>query len=153
MFAELAVVRAESGEEVGVDIEFAGNFAVNEDGDDDFGFGFKRAGEIAGIGIDVVDDDGFAGGSGGTTDPLVERNASVRRHGAFEGAENENVTIAFLFEHVEPNPVVAGELLVKDGDNALHESFGRGRSFGEGIENRYQVSRFGTCGGHGNSRT
>ena len=152
MLAELAVFGAGSCEEVGVDIEFAGNFTVNEDGDNDFGFGFEGAGEIAGIGIDVVDDDGFAGGSGGTTDALIEGNASVRRHGAFEGAENEDVAIGFFFEHVKANPIVTGELLVEDCDNTLHERFGGGRSFGEGIESRDQVRRFGMCGGHRNSR-
>ena len=50
VFAELAIAGAEGGEEVGVDVEFTDDFAVNEDGDDDFGFGFEGAGEIAGIG-------------------------------------------------------------------------------------------------------
>ena len=36
MFAELAIIGAKSGEEVGVDVEFASNFPVNELGDDDF---------------------------------------------------------------------------------------------------------------------
>jgi len=40
VFAEFAISRAEGGEEVGVDIEFTDNLAVDEDGDDDFGFGF-----------------------------------------------------------------------------------------------------------------
>jgi hypothetical protein len=44
VFAELAVVRAEGGQEVGVDIEFASNFAVTEDGDYDFGFGLEGTG-------------------------------------------------------------------------------------------------------------
>jgi hypothetical protein len=40
VFAELAIVGAEGGEEVGVDIEFTGDFAVMEDRDYDFRFGF-----------------------------------------------------------------------------------------------------------------
>ena len=96
VFAEFAVVGAEGGEEVGVDVEFADDFAANEDGDDDFGFGFERAGEIAGVGVDVVDDDGFAAGGRGAADALIERDAGVGRHGAFEGAEDKRVA-AFSF--------------------------------------------------------
>jgi hypothetical protein len=148
VFAKLAVVGAESGEEVGVDIEFAGNFAVNEDGDDDFGLGFERAGEITRIGIHVVDNDGFAGRCRRTTDTLIEWDASVRSYGAFEGAENEDILIAFFFEHVEADPIVGSELLVKDRDNAFHQGFCGSRGIGEGIESRDQVGRFGMCGGH-----
>jgi hypothetical protein len=118
VFAERAVVRAESGMEVGVNVEFTGDFAVDEDRNNDFGFGFERAGEIAGIGIDVVNDNGFAGGGRGTTDALIEGDASVRGHGAFEGAEDKHVA-AFLFQHVKTNPVIAGELFVEESDNAF----------------------------------
>src|ERR1700675_980628 len=91
VFAEFSVVGTEGGEEVGVDIEFADDFAADEYGDDDFGFGFERAGEIAGVGVDVVDDDGCAAGGRGAADTLVKGNARVGRHGAFEGAKDESV--------------------------------------------------------------
>ena len=107
MFAEFAVVGAEGGEEVGIDVEFADDFAADEDGDDDFGLGFERAGEVARVGVDVVDDDGFTAGGRGAADALVEGNAGVGRHGALERAEDEGVA-AFPFEHVEADPVVAG---------------------------------------------
>ena len=123
VFAQYAVVGAEGGEEVGVDVEFADDFAVDEDGDDDFGFGFEGAGEVAGVGVDVVDDDGFAAGGRCAADALIERNAGVGRHGAFEGAEDERVA-AFPFEHVEADPVVAGEALVEKGDDGFHQSVG-----------------------------
>jgi len=122
VFAEFAVVGAEGGEEVGVDVEFADDFAADEDGDDDFGFGFERAGEVAGIGVDVVNDDGFAAGGRGPADALVKRDAGVGRHGAFEGAEDECVA-SFPFEHVEADPVVAGEFFVEKGDDGFHERF------------------------------
>ena len=77
VFAEFAVVGTEGGEEVGVDVEFADNFAADEDGDNDFGLGFEGAGEVAGVGVDVVDDDGFAAGGRGAADALVEGNAGV----------------------------------------------------------------------------
>ena len=44
VFAEFAVVGAEGGVEVGVDVEFADDFFVSEDGDYDFGFGFEGTG-------------------------------------------------------------------------------------------------------------
>jgi len=119
VFAEFAVVGAEGGEEVGVDVEFAGDFAADEDGDDDFGFCFEGTGEVAGVGVDVVDDDGFAGSGRGAADALVEGDSGVGRHGAFKGAENEGVA-AFPFEHVEANPVVPGEVFVEKRDDGFH---------------------------------
>lgn len=113
VLAEFAVVGAEGRGEVGVDVEFASNFAMDEDGDDDFGFGFERAGQIAGVGIDVVDHDGFASGSRRTADALVERDARVGSHSAFERTEDEDIAITFLFEHVETNPVVTCKLFVE----------------------------------------
>ena len=147
MFAEFAVVGAEGGEEVGIDVEFADDFAADEDGDDDFGFGFEGAGEIAGVGVDVVDDDGFAAGGRGTADTLVERDASMGSHGAFEGAEDKGVA-AFPFEHVEADPVVTGELFVEKGDDGFHEGFAGGSGFGEGVELGNDVGGFLLCGGH-----
>ena len=148
MFAKFAVVRAKSRVEVRVYVEFADDFAVGEDGDDDFGFGFERAGEIARVCVDVVDNDGFSGGCGGPADALVKRNAGVGRHGAFEGTEDEDVRARFLFEHVEANPVVARELFVEERHNAFHESVRVGGAFGEGVQRRNEFGRLGECG-HG----
>ena len=147
VFAEFAVVGAEGGEEVGVDVEFADDFAADEDGNDDFGFGFERAGEVAGVGVDVVDDDGFAAGGRGAADALVERNAGVGRHGAFEGAEDEGVA-AFPFEHVEADPVVAGEVLMEKRDDGFHEGFGGDGRPGERVELGNEVGRFRIWGSH-----
>jgi Di-haem cytochrome c peroxidase len=85
---------------VRVDIEFAGNLAVYENRHNDFGLGLQRASEIAGIGVDIVDDNGFAGRSGGAANTLVERNAGVRGHRALEGSKNQNVALGIFFEHV-----------------------------------------------------
>ncbi len=123
MFAEFAIGGAEGGEEVGVDIEFTDDLAVDEDGDDDFGFGFEGTGEIAGIAGDVVNDDGHAAAGSGAANALVERDASVGRHGALERAEDEDVVIAFLFEHVEAHPIVFGEFAVKERDDVFHQGF------------------------------
>jgi len=146
VFAEFAVVGAEGS--VGVDVEFADDFSADEDGDDDLGFGFEGAGEIAGVGVDVVDDDGFAAGGRGAADTLVEGDAGVGRHGAFEGAEDERVA-AFPFEHVEPDPVVARELFVEKGDDGFHEGFAGCGGLGERVELRNDVGRFQICSGHG----
>lgn len=147
VFAEFAVVGAEGGEEVGIDVKFADDFAADEDGDDDFGFGFEGAGEIARVGIDVVDDDGFAAGSSGAADALIEGDAGVGRHGAFERAEDERVA-AFPFEHVEADPVVAGELFVEQSDDGFHEGFAGGGGLGERVELGNDVGRFQVCGRH-----
>ena len=147
MFAELAVVRAEGGQEVGVDVEFAGDFAADEDGNDDFGLCFEGAGEIARVGVDIVDDDGFAAGGRGAADALIERDAGMGRHGALEGAEDERVA-AFFFQHVEADPVVFGEFCVEERDDGFHERFGGRGGFGERIEFGDQIGGFQVCGGH-----
>ena len=151
VFAEFAISRAKSGEEVGVDIEFTDNFAVDEDGDDDFGFGFERTGEIAGIAGDIVNDDGHAAAGSGAANALVERDARVGRHGALEGAEDEDVVIAFLFEQVEANPIVFGELGVKERDNVIHQGLAGTRGDGQTVEFEDEVGRFRVCGGHDSS--
>ncbi len=151
MFAEFAISRAEGGEEVGVDIEFTDNFAVDEDGDDDFGFGFEGTGEIAGIAGDIVNDDGHAAAGSGAANALIERDASVGRHGAFEGAEYEDVVIAFLFEQVEANPIVFGELAVKKRDDVIHQGFAGSGSDGQTVEFEDEAGRFRMCGGHDSS--
>ena len=154
VLAEFAIVWAEGGVEVRIDVEFADDFLVNEDGDNDFGFGFERAGEVAGIGMNIVDDDGFAGGGSGAADALMKRNAGVGSHGAFEGAEDEDVMIAFFFEHVKADPIVASELFVEEGNDGFHEGFGAGVGVGvvgrkgEAIESRDEVGRFSGSGGH-----
>jgi len=123
---------------VGVDVEFADDFATDENGDDNFGFGFQRAGEIARVGVDVVHDDGFAAGGRGAANALVEGNTGVRRHGAFEGAEDEGVA-SFPFEHVEADPVVAGERFMEERDDGFHERFGGWGGLGERVELRNDV--------------
>ena len=147
MFAEFAIVGAERGEEVRVDVEFAGNFAADEDGNDDFGFGFERAGEITGIGVDVVHDDGFAAGCRGAADSLIERDARVGRHGALEGAEDEDVS-AFFFQHVKADPIVSGEFFVQQGDDGFHECLAGRGGFCQSIKFRDQITGFEVGGGH-----
>ena len=151
MFAEQAIVGTEGGEKVGVDIEFTGNFAVMKDGDDDFGFGFEGTGEIARIVGDVVDDDGLAGAGRGTADALIERDASVGSHGALERAEDECGVIGVFPKHVEADPIVFGELAVKEGDDVLHQGLcGKGCD-GERVEFGNEVGGFRMCGGHDRS--
>jgi len=149
VFAEFAVVGAKGSVEVRVDVELPNDFAVSEDRNHDFGLGFERAGEIAGIGIDIVNDDGFAGGGCGTTDALIEGNSRVGRHGALEGAEDEDVVIAFFLEHVEADPIVAGELFMKEGDDAVHERVSRDGSASKSVELGNQIRGLAVCGGHG----
>jgi hypothetical protein len=147
VFAEFAVVGTEGGEEVGIDVEFTDDFAADEDGDDDFGFGFERACKITGVGVDVVDDDGFAAGGSGAADALVEGNAGVGRHCAFERAKEERVASS-PFEHVEADPVIAGEFFVEKGDDGFHERFAGRGELGERVELGDQIGGFWMCDCH-----
>jgi len=147
VFAELAVIRTEGSEEVGVDVELASNLPVGKNGDDDFGFGFDGAGEVAWVCVDIVDDDGFAAGGRRAADALIEGNTRMRGHGALEGAQHEDVA-TFLFEHIEANPIVLGELFMEQRDDGLHERFGRDGRFGEGVEFGNEVGGFQMGCGH-----
>jgi len=149
VFTKVAIVGAKSGEEVGVDVELASDFAVDKDGDDDFGFGFEGAGEVTGIGADVVDHDGFAGGGSGATNALIERNARVRGHSALKRTENEDVAVWLFFQQVKTNPVVASEFFVEKGDDAFHEGIGGGRGARQSVEIGDEVGSFALRGGHG----
>jgi hypothetical protein len=112
---------------------------VDEDGYDDFRLGLEGAGQITLVGRNIVNDNGLTSRCGRATDALIERDTGVRGHGPLERAENEQVAICFFFEHVEVHPVVTRELLMKGGNNSLHEGFGRGGARGEGIQLRNQT--------------
>ena len=138
VLAELFVVGAEGGWEVAIDVQLSDDLAGGEDGDYDFGFGFKRAGEVARVVVDIIDDDGPASGGGGTADSLVELDAGVRRHGAAKGSEDEYGRCAGKFlNHVEADPVVAKHVFMKELDDAFEKvigGFGRGDKIVEFIE-------------------
>src|ERR1700751_574382 len=123
-------------------------FFIHENGDDDFGFCFDRAGEVARVGVDVVHDDGLSGRGCCTTDPLVEWDARVWSHGAAEGPENEHVRCAVFFEHVETHPVVAQHFLMEKFGDAGHQVLRGASTRGEGVEFFDQLTGFRICGRH-----
>jgi len=148
MLAELAVVGTKGGEKMGVDVEFAGNFTVDENRYDDFRFGLEGTGQVARVGSNVVNDNGFSCRRRRPADPLIEWDAGVRRHGALEGAEDEHVAIRLPFKHIKADPVIARKLSMKDGNDALHQGFGRGGARRESIQLRNQIRGIGMCAGH-----
>ena len=113
MLAELAVVGTKRCVKVGIDVEFADDLAVRKDGHDDFGLGFERARKIAGVGADVINDNGFAARGCRAADSLIQRDARVGRHGALKRTEEQDVVVAFVFEHVKTDPIIAREFLVE----------------------------------------
>jgi len=153
VLTEGAIFIAKSGEEVRVDVEFTHDLIANKNRNDNFGFGFERAREIAGIGLHVVHDDGLAGGRRSTADTLIKRNTNMWRHGAFERTKHEDIAITFLFEHVESDPVVPREFFMEQANDAAHQLFGRTRRDGKRIKSRNQIRRFRLCGSHECSRT
>jgi hypothetical protein len=70
----------------------------------------------------------------------------VGRHGTFEGAKDEDVLVAFLFEHVKADPAVAGEFFVEKHDDGFHEGVTGSGSAGEFVK---LLNNIGVgCGGH-----
>lgn len=120
VFAEFAVLGAEGGEEVAVNVEFADDFSFCENGNDNFGFCLEGACEVAHVSVDVVDDNGLAAGCGGSTDALIEGDAGVRGHAAAEWTEDEHVGV-FGVDHVEADPVVASEPFVEQAHDGVHQ--------------------------------
>jgi len=134
---------------VGIDVELADNFAVNEYRNNDLGPGFERTGEITRIRIDIIDDDGFACGGCGSAEALVERDASVGCRRSFEGAEGEDIVATLFFKHVEADPVVVVEFFVEERNDTLHERVRRSSGFGECVESWKKIARPGVHCGHG----
>src|ERR1035438_8196952 len=133
---ELAVVGGKRRGLMAVDIEFSDDLAFYKNRSDDFGLGFERTGEIAGIAIHIVDDHGLGGGNGGAADPLMQWNARVRSCRSHVGSENEHGlgTVCAFFEHVEADPVVMLEQFLQALDDHRHQVlsvFGGVREIGQ----------------------
>ncbi len=135
MFTEFAVIGAKGGVSVAVDVEFADDFSVSEDRNDDFGFCFNRAGEIARIVVDVIHNECFPAGSRRAADSLIQRNARVRSRCSTKRSENEHVWIIGV-NHVKAHPVVASELFVEQRNYGIHQGVGAGRVGSEFVEFR-----------------
>src|ERR1017187_495487 len=123
---ELAVVCGEGRGLVAVDIKLSNHSTVYENRGDDFGLGFERAGEIARIGVYIVDDHGLGGGDSRATDSLVQRDARVGSCRSRVGAENEHglSAVGGYFKHVEADPIVMFEQFLEALDDHHHEMFG-----------------------------
>jgi hypothetical protein len=76
---------------MGVDVELAGNFAVDENRYDDFRFGPEGTGRARRQ--QRRQRQWFYLQTQPPADPLIEWDAGVRRHGAREGAQDEDVAI------------------------------------------------------------
>ena len=100
---------------------------MGADGNDYFGAGFKGAGEVARVAVDVVDDHGFGLGDGGSADAFGDWNACVFGGRADEWTEDEYFWIGRI-EHVEADPVVTGQAVC----DALHGEVLKGGKAGNG---------------------
>ena len=68
---QVAVFGAKSGGEMAVDIEFSCHFTLDVHGDNNFRLGLERTGQIAGIRIDIVHNDGIPGGGCRPAEPAT----------------------------------------------------------------------------------
>src|ERR671915_394829 len=111
---ESPIVVGERGGLVGVDVDFADHPALVDDRDDDLRAGGGEAGEIARVGVDVVDDLRPAARGGGAADALSDRNPDVL--GCLRplpGTQDEVVTL----DEVDPDPRVVGAAIVEHFDD------------------------------------
>ncbi len=77
--------------------------------------GCAVAGDVAGEGVDVGDDDGFAALGCGAADALAEGDASAGRFALERADEEVLAAVRAGAEEVEPSPVEVGELVEKQG--------------------------------------
>lgn len=119
--------------EIAFDVEFTGKLFVYEEGHDHFGLHQRRAGEIARVGGDVLDNDNLAGAGGGAAEAGVEGNAGVGSKAAGIRADNEVAGVGGINE-IKANPIVAGHFFMKAVGHALHEGLGGGSGGGKGME-------------------
>ena len=78
MFDKATVVCSEGGGGMAVDVELTHRNTIHENRRDNLRFGFERARQVAGIGVDVVDNNRLRGGEGSASDSFVQGNAFVR---------------------------------------------------------------------------
>lgn len=148
VLAELAVIGTESGKEVAVNVELADDFSVHKNRNDDLGFRFEGTGEIASVAVDVIHNNCFSGGSCGSTDALIERNARVGRERTDKRTKYQDFASGFVLEHVKANPVVSGEFFVQEICDFLHEVIGIRAGDRKRIDFRDQVGTFESGRGH-----
>ena len=72
----------------------------------------------------------------------------MRSHCAFERAENQRGVIGIFSKHIKADPVVFGELAMKEADDISHQAFGRKSRNGKSVEFGNEVGRLRVCGGH-----
>src|SRR5947208_11460508 len=106
-FEERAVVRAECGAAVAVDVDLTEHVAVAQDGHDDLGLRFEAARQVSRIRVHVVHDDRRLFGRRGPADAAAERNARVRRGFADERAEHQLAP----FQQIHADPGVVGHIV------------------------------------------
>ena len=148
-FEKAAVVGAEVGEGVAVDVYFADDLAVRPDGNDDFRSRFQGAGEVARVAGDIVDDHRFFLCDGGSADAFGDRDAGVFGRRADKWTQDQHLRISRI-KHVEAYPVVAGEPV---GDALDGEVLEEGQTVGgAGEVSDFRDQSFvdgGLCFGHG----
>ena len=88
-FDELLLGGSEGVGEVAFDVEFAGELFVDENGDDNFRLDHGGAGEIAGIGGDILNNDDFTAGGRGAAQAVTEGDADVGSEAADVGPDDE----------------------------------------------------------------
>src|SRR5579862_3090115 len=95
-----------------VNIELTDHAAVNENRYDNFRFGFERAGQVSRIFAHIIDHHRLPAGSSRPADSLVQWNAGMRRHRAFECPQDKYRWLRARLEQIKTHPVVLQHTVV-----------------------------------------
>jgi hypothetical protein len=113
-----AVIVAERGRRVRVDVDLPDHAALVGDWHHDLAPGRGEAGQVALVRVDVVDDFGHTARSCGPADALADWNADVLgRLRALPGAEHEIVAL----DEVDPHPGVMVEPVMEELDGLAED--------------------------------
>src|SRR5579872_593180 len=130
LLQKLSILSTESLSGVAVHIDLADDYSIHTDRHHDLRPGFERARQIPRIRSNVVHDHRHALSYCRAADSLGDRDVHVFRGRAVKRPQHQHARI-ILVQHVEPNPVVAGQTCAHLRNAKLFESRQILRGFGK----------------------
>ena len=104
LFKEDMIGLFEGGGFVTINIDLSDDPAVCIDRDDNLRLGLYGAGQVAGIGADIIDDDGPSGRDSRPANALIHWNTNMRCRFPDEGTKQQHFGVGRV-QHIETNPM------------------------------------------------